>query len=469
MKQNRGPTTASRGPPPVIMKLALRTGAALAATLTLLVPALWNGFPLLQYDTGGYIARWYEGTLEESRSTVYGLFLDLLARPDFWPVVVVNAALTVWILSLVLRVHGLGEKARVLIVTVAVMAVLTTLPWVVDVLLTDIFAGLSVFALYLLARRADALTRWERIALFIFIAFAAATHSATLFVLLALLFAGLVAALFDRRLVPFGGLAQGAAALALGAVMLVAANYAVAGRIAWTPGGFATAFGRMLQAGIVARYLDDHCPDPRLRLCTYRQDLPDDADTFFWGQSMFDRLGRFQGMNDEMRTIVIESLVDYPWLQIKAAVGATALQLERVRTGAGVLTTIWHTYGMIENFLPSALPAMRAARQQKGELDFEAINRVHLPIAWASMLLLLGVIALGVARRRFADLGWLAATTALAILANSVVCGALANPHNRYGARMVWPAPFVVLLVPWRMRQREGLAASPRDSLARIA
>ncbi len=251
--------------------------------------------------------------------------------------------------------------------------------------------------------------------------------------------------------------------------MLVAANYAVAGRIAWTPGGFATAFGRMLQAGIVARYLDDHCPDPRLRLCTYRQDLPDDADTFFWGQSMFDRLGRFQGMNDEMRTIVIESLVDYPWLQIKAAVGATALQLERVRTGAGVLTTIWHTYGMIENFLPSALAAMRAARQQKGELDFEAINRVHLPIAWASMLLLLGVIALGVARRRFADLGWLAATTALAILANSVVCGALANPHNRYGARMVWPAPFVVLLVPWRMRQREGLAASPRDSLARIA
>ncbi len=172
MKQNRGPTTASREPPPVIMKLALRTGTALAATLILLVPALWNGFPLLQYDTGGYIARWYEGTLEESRSTVYGLFLDLLARPDFWPVVVVNAALTVWILSLVLRVHGLGEKARVLIVTVAVMAVLTTLPWVVDVLLTDIFAGLSVFALYLLARRADALTRWERIALFIFIAFA---------------------------------------------------------------------------------------------------------------------------------------------------------------------------------------------------------------------------------------------------------------------------------------------------------
>src|SRR5215467_789475 len=93
----------------------------------LLLPALWNGFPLLQYDTGGYLARWYEGTLEESRSTVYGLFLDLLARPDFWPAIVVQSTLTVWVLTLTVRAFGLGAKA--LIVTVTALSVLTTLPW----------------------------------------------------------------------------------------------------------------------------------------------------------------------------------------------------------------------------------------------------------------------------------------------------------------------------------------------------
>ena len=41
----------------------------------LIAPALWNGFPLLQYDTGGYLARWYEGYLVPSRSAVYGLIL----------------------------------------------------------------------------------------------------------------------------------------------------------------------------------------------------------------------------------------------------------------------------------------------------------------------------------------------------------------------------------------------------------
>jgi hypothetical protein len=212
----------------------------------------------------------------------------------------------------------------------------------------------------------------------------------------------------------------------------------------------------MLQTGIVARYLDDHCPDPRFKLCAHRKELPDDADVFLWGESVFDQLGRFEGMNDEMRTIVFESLRAYPWLQIKAAVIGTAQQLVGLRTGYGVDTTIWHTYGMIERHAPAALPAMHAAHQQKDELSFTAINRVHVPVAWASMVLLLGVVALGWRRARFADLGLLAAAAGLAILANAFVCGALSNPHDRYGSRITWLAPFVVLLVPWRKPRGAG-------------
>src|SRR5205814_533515 len=83
-------------------------------------------------------------------------------------------------------------------------------------------------------------------------------------------------------------------------------------------------------------------------------------------------------------------------------------QLVRVATGYGVHTEIWHTYGMIERHAPAALPAMRAARQQNGQLDFAAINHIDLPVAWASMVLLLGLIALAIRRARFADLGSLA-------------------------------------------------------------
>jgi hypothetical protein len=41
--------------------------ASLIAVAVLSAPAIWNRFPLLQWDTGGYIARWYENSLVISR------------------------------------------------------------------------------------------------------------------------------------------------------------------------------------------------------------------------------------------------------------------------------------------------------------------------------------------------------------------------------------------------------------------
>ncbi|HEY1545478.1 MAG TPA: hypothetical protein VGG01_24005, partial [Xanthobacteraceae bacterium] len=92
--------------------------AAIAAIVTLLAPALWNGFPLLEYDTGGYLARWFEGTLVPSRSTVYGLFAVAGWPLDFWPVLVLQAAATVWVLALVLRSYGFGGRPWTLLALV---------------------------------------------------------------------------------------------------------------------------------------------------------------------------------------------------------------------------------------------------------------------------------------------------------------------------------------------------------------
>ena len=47
-----------------------------------------------------------------------------------------------------------------------------------------------------------------------------------------------------------------------------------------SPGGYGVAFRRMLQDGIVARYLRDHCPQQQLKLCPYRDELPVTADEF---------------------------------------------------------------------------------------------------------------------------------------------------------------------------------------------
>src|SRR6478672_5102377 len=440
------------------MPIVSRVGAAMASTLFLLAPAIWNRFPLLQFDTGGYLVRWFEGYLVPSRSTVFGLYLNVFTTPDFWPVVVLQGALTVWLLALLLRALGFGGRPLLLIGVTAALSVVTTLPWLTSILLTDIFAGLAVLAVHLLIFADGALRRFERNALIALIAFAVATHSATFAVILALLAAAALAWWYFR-IGAAAGIARGIAALVLGAVMLVSANYLVAGRLAWTPGGLALSFGRMLQDGIVNRYLADHCPEQRLKLCKHRHELPTDADVFFWSGkgSIFNNLGRFAGLGDEMSEIVIGSLRDYPMWQVELALAATAHQLTRVATGEGVVNTVWHTYWAIDRFAPGAAAGMHAARQQHGEIGFAAINRIHQPVALASMLLLITTMLLGWRREAFADLGMLAMTATAALLANAFVCGVLSNPHDRYGARMIWIAPLVVTLLLCQLYARRGL------------
>ena len=82
------------------------------------------------------------------------------ARPlAFWPVVVVQSALAVWVLALTLRAMGLRNRPWLFVAIVAVLSILTTLPWLTSILLTDIFCVIGVLGLYLLLMHADVLNR----------------------------------------------------------------------------------------------------------------------------------------------------------------------------------------------------------------------------------------------------------------------------------------------------------------------
>ncbi len=425
---------------------ALWALAVILSIALLIAPAVWNGFPLLQYDTGGYLSPWFDGRLHTNRSAPYGLLLVAGKWPDFWPVLIVQSALTVWILALTMRAHRLGGRPLLLLAIVTVLCLMTTLPWLTAILLTDIFAGLGVLALYLLLLRDGTLSKRERIGLIVFAAVSAATHSATMAVLSGLIIVAAIVRLVDSARIQYRRLLHAIAALLLGTLITVMANALVVGRLTWAPGGYALSFGRMLQDGIVDKYLDDHCPDPSLHLCPYKGQLPHNADDFFWGGDLFTKLGRFDAMRGEMRRIALDSLADYPALQLKSALTETATQLTMVETGAGVVKWVVDSYYSIKNFVPAALPALQASRQEQTGIDFTAINRLQVPLAYLAMALL-PLIALAALRRQdFADIGELAATCALALIANAAVFGALATAHNRYGARMIWLAAFVVLL-----------------------
>jgi hypothetical protein len=55
----------------------------------------------------------------------------------------------------------------------------------------------------------------------------------------------------------------------------------------------------------------------------------------------------------------------------------------------------------------------------------------------------------------------LAAWCLLALVANALVCGTLSNPHDRYGARLIWLAGAAVTLAAVRLyAERRRLRAA---------
>ena len=215
-----------RGPSPIRGPVWI---AAIAIPLMLLAPALWNGYPLLQWDTGGYLARWYEGYLVPSRSTVFGLYLhfgedfELLDQPrDPGAGDAVDPAVDAARARHGAAVAAAGDQPRAGPDHLAALACQHA---------ADRHLRRPVRAVAFHPGRcmASGPRSPEKCLLFAFTAFAAATHSATLAVLLGLCCVGWIARPFLRGRISVSGLAQGSLTIVAGAAMLLAANFALSG------------------------------------------------------------------------------------------------------------------------------------------------------------------------------------------------------------------------------------------------
>jgi hypothetical protein len=417
--------------------------------LALLWPALWNGFPIVFYDTGGYLNAYVSGLPVDGRSAIYGLFLWLGIPSDFWIDILFQAAVITWLLILTLRVHGFGGRPWLAAAVTVALGAFTSLPWYAAQLMPDIWLPAGVLALYLLAFCLTQLRRWEKIALGAVAAFAIAGHMATLALL-----AGLIAALALWRAVaprlrwPRPALAAPALAAVAGVLLMLFANLALIGQFGLVPGGANFLFGRLIQTGIAARYLADHCPDQSLRLCAWRDRLPTNGDDWLWGEQspLWQMKGGATGFEGEARRIVLDSLRDYPLRHVTAAVEGTLSQAVMVKTGDFLTPWNSHTRAMLKKYAPGAYPTFAAARQQQADFNFTGINAVHVPVALGAMAGLVVVVLLAWRGRWPRRHAAFALTLLVALLGNAVICGALSNPHDRYQSRLAALAPLALII-----------------------
>lgn len=457
--------------------------AVAAAAALMMVPALWNGFPLFYFDTVDYIRVPFTWELPVFRTMPYAM-MGLLGKlaGTLWVIPLLQSLLVAYVLHESLAVFTRMPPAMTLVPVAAGVATLTGLPWFAGQIMADVFAGLVVLSLATLAFGTDQLGQRRSLALAAVVAVGICFHTSHLAVA-----AGLVICLGALRLIlrrradePVRLLAP-LLALLSGVLLILSIHWATLGRPFITQPSNKLMLARLVQDGLAKRLLDDVCPtgELRLKLCAYRHHpaMQGSANSFLWSPSPFGDLGGWQSrsLDAEASTIIRESLRRYPFGHAVAALKLTAEQFFMLETGDGLVDMREHAQYAVGQYYPEdliaflrarqhqpRLSALQAARRFAGGIHFSDINRLHIPvmlIALTSMLVLMGRW-----RRRGEWRLWgLSVVVLLALLGNAFVCGALSNPNHRYQSRLAWlPVLVIAIAAARRVGERAGEPAVER-------
>ncbi len=417
-----------------------------------LAPALWNGFAITFFDTGGYVGRVLDMNLAPGRSLFYGLFLwaASLGWWSFWGPVLVQSLGAVCVIHLDLRSHNLPAGPLVTAVFCGAMALLTGISWYTSQLMPDVLVPLVTLSLWIIGFHWERLGLTERVGLITLSLLGLMSHMSCMALAI-----GLIVVLFLLRLLARHhqwslslSILPPAAVVIASLILMPTLHLALVGKAGYTPGGPVFIFGRLVQDNIAQRWLAEHCPVPGIKLCYLQARMPTTADDFLWGgDSPFQDLGGWSGTADaELRFLTGGSIKSYPGMFVWTSLRATAEQMARVATGDGLDEFQAAARWVFTDLLPRTAVSFNAARQQQGQITqplFDTLNMIHIPITWLSMFGLLTLIGWGLNKGHH-DLAALALFTLFALLGNAFICGALSNPHDRYQNRLIWIATLVI-------------------------
>jgi uncharacterized membrane protein YeaQ/YmgE (transglycosylase-associated protein family) len=428
-----------------------------AVAVLMAAPAIWNGYPLIYFDSEDYVEMAFTFQPIVWRIMTYGM-LCLIPRlfESLWALVILQSLLTTWVLHEAVVAFVGRWRHPVFVVVGLSLALFTGLPWVASQLLADVFAGVAVLGIATLAF-GEGLSKWRRRFLGVITALAISVHMSHVAVAAGLLLSLLVIWGLSKllRRMPRPRLTVASVAIICGILAVPVTHYLVIGRAVFSESGQVLQLALFVQNGIAKKYLDEVCPKGvDLKMCEHKDELPYTADEFLWGDSPFDDMGGWKAMHDEAGFIVKDAMKTFPLQVALAALENMSDQIDSIDTGEDLVPMTWHFVRTQLKRYPGEFRQFRFAKQQRRPgLEFEEINAVHVPVSQAAEMVTLGLLVVAWRRRDRSSTG-LAMVVVLAIIGNAFVCGALSNPHDRYQNRVVWLALFASVVGAVRLDQR---------------
>ncbi len=411
----------------------------------LLWPALWNGYPIVFADTGTYLSQAIHHYAGWDRPVFYSVFmLPLHATITVWPVVVVQALLSAWVLWVVCRVLRPGVTGFAFVGGIAVLAGVSWLPWIVSELMPDIFTPLLILLVCLLALSPQHLSRRERIVCVMFAAFMITSQQSSIPLVCVLV---AVLALFARRLAMPVRWTLLILPPVLAVIALCSANLLAHGRFAVSPFGNVFLLARVIYDGPGMAALCRDCLVTGWRLCPYVDAFPATSDDFLWTPgSPLNQAGGAKIVSQDADAIIRAALVGDPVGEGRAMLANAGRQLSMFASGDGLNPWPAEVSGWIERDFPRwEAAAYEAARQQGGSLAVPTVMAdLHVVAGLAGVLSCMILLPIAWARRAPCAGYLLAMLVVLPV--SAAITGGLSAPHDRYQSRIMWLPPFMAVV-----------------------
>lgn len=419
-----------------------------------LYPALLNGFPLINPDTGAYVSSGFK-TPPIDRSAFYSIFLKAASLKLFLqiPAFVQSAIGSALIFSLFRQHFEQARAAWSSIFTIFILSSLTPYAWYVSQLNPDIFMGYFALALtgYLFYEH-------ERSGNMLYISvilLSASFHNSILLLSGVLCTGGIIYAWLKKK--PLLARKNVNIIAGVGIIFLSASAITYRGHRIFSPNpsGHVFLMSRLAETGILKQMLDEECKTSNYEICGTYLDFCGRQWNFMWQGGFPHSDGKWLNKNvrKEYNEIIDKILFNPKYLSefmaenIKdAAVTIYATNVDDGVHRFGPGSSPWEN---IKSTIPRSFPAFATASQQTSGLNFDLINKTT---RWGMLSLIIsGLLLYLVADRKnkYNNAGIIVFTLVL-VAANIMITTTLSTYLGRFNSRLVWVLPLALFLAFFR-------------------
>ena len=430
----------------------------LFTSVALMGVALYNGYPLLDSDSGGYIEQAIYPHLPADDTPFYALFLRVTSLwTSLWFTIAVQCALLAVLLLKYIGRFGRQEVVPALFSVAAILS-FTGVCWVSAYLLPMVFTGILLLAILLYLSHNNS-RRWSQGMLAAIILFAIAQH--TSHCLIVFLFAvvmlarGLLAR--HRALVLRSAQLMGMAMFFW--VIMCTINLKKGHGFVYSRSSHVFMMARLSENGILGDYFSRSKTSVKFSLHNYRNELPEYATEFLWAHnSPLYQTGGWDSSQAQYQAIISDIFTTprYFWMFAGKSVVATGRQLVQVQPPDVIPSMQKGTvpYDKVATYFADELRTYVTTMQnnnvlQSGECSYVYYLFFIISSMW--VLLMYGKVITQ-------QVAFIYSCIFLFLVVNAWVTGALVTVSYRHQFRIFWilPATNLLVLMKYYFGRRAG-------------